>query len=114
MDEHEQLDPTGSGATKPRLPDLDQPPPLPPAERTLADRLAGVGPSSDVFPAVVSAVLIFSGLLAATCGLVGQVVAGTAVLLTWVLCVRIHTTPARRTWVLATEAVVVGVLLLLS
>ena len=113
MDEHEQPDPTGSGATKPRLPDLDQPPPAPPLERTLADRFAAVGPSSDVFPAVVSAVLIFSGLLAATCGLVGQVVAGLAVLTTWVLCVRIHTTPARRTWVLATEAVVIGLLLLL-
>ena len=56
----------------------------------------------------------FSGLLAATCGLVGQVVAGLGVLLTWVLCVRIHTTPARRTWVLATEAVVIGLLLLLT
>lgn len=113
MDEPDAPD-MHEGATKPRLPDLDQPPLVPPAERTLADRFAGVGPSSDVFPAVIAAVVIFSALLATTLGLVGQVVAALAVLTTWVFCVRIHCTPARRTWVYATEAAVVGLLLLIT
>ena len=113
MDEPDAPD-MHEGATKPRLPDLDQPPVVLPAERTLADRFAGVGPASDVFPAVIAAVAIFSALLATTCGLIGQVVAATAGLVTWVLCVRIHCTPERRTWVYATEATVIGLLVLIT
>lgn len=113
MDEPDAPD-MHEGSTMPRLPDLDQPPVVPPAEPTMADRFARVGPSSDVFPAVIAAVVIFSALIATTLGLVGQVVAAAAVLLTWVFCVRVHVTPARRTWVYAVEAAAVGVVLLLT
>lgn len=104
----------GSAETKPLLPDLDRPPGVPAGQPGLADRLARLGPSSDWFPAVVLLVAVLVTVLATAGGFVGQVLAAALAATAWVLCVRIHAGSRGRLWVHATEAAVVGILLLVS